>query len=416
MSHTHNVVDTDKHFIIDAATRAITTESKELTLMQGDHNSEIYTFEMPRRFEGHDMSECNRVEIHYINTSSDKFSGETSKDYYIVSDLRIDEADPEKLLFSWLLSGNTTKYAGSLGFRVSFSCVDDNSTVSYKWSTDIFKGITVSDGLDNTAAVEEAFSDVFTKYEEEIEAVVQEVNEANAIGKEHLKTLHCIELEETATTSDIMQSIAQIPPLQYTKSISGLMKGDANNVIWDSNIIVLPENTEFTFNLPQCENFEQAFTYVANLTKVTFRNLPTHRVFRMLQAFWHCDELEEVDFGYGFDTEENIFSVLSFNNAFSNCGKLKRIIAVFECYDVEDKAISLIGCDELEEIRFVEYSIVKRISFRDSPKLSVESIDSIINGLETVDEQTKLTLHSDVVEKLTDEQWQVIYDKNWTVG
>lgn len=177
MSHTHNVVDTDKHFIIDAATRAITTESNKLTLMQGDHNSEIYTFEIPKVIEGHDMSLCNRVEIHYINTSSDKFSGETSKDYYPVTDLRIDEADPEKLLFSWLLSGNTTKYAGSLGFRVSFFCVGENSTVSYKWSSDIFSGVTVSSGYDNSKHIEEEFSDALLKLEarfDEVEQVIEE--------------------------------------------------------------------------------------------------------------------------------------------------------------------------------------------------------------------------------------------------
>lgn len=169
MSHTHNVVDTDKHFIIDASTRAITTEPTELTLMQGDHNSEIYTFEIPRRFEGHDMSECNRVEIHFNNVSSDKVS--KSADIYYVPDLRVDEANPEKLVFSWLVSGNATKYAGALAFRVRFCCIDENGNYTYKWHTDIFKGITVSDGLDNTAAVEEEFSDAFSEWEARLDEV-----------------------------------------------------------------------------------------------------------------------------------------------------------------------------------------------------------------------------------------------------
>lgn len=174
MSHTHNVVDTDKHFIIDALTRAITTESKELTLMQGDHNSEIYTFEIPKVIEGHDMSECNRVEIHFNNVSSDKVS--KSADIYYVPDLSVDETDPEKLKFSWLVSGNATKYAGALGFRVRFCCIDDNGNYTYKWHTDIFKGITISDGLDNTAIIEEEFSDAFSAWE----ARLDEVNKALA--------------------------------------------------------------------------------------------------------------------------------------------------------------------------------------------------------------------------------------------
>ena len=165
MNHTHSVVDTDKHFVVDAITRAITTQSEKLTLMQGDHNSEILTFEIPKVVEGHDLSECNKVEIHYSNSSNDRFSATTISDIYPVTDLHIDESNPDKLLFSWLLSGNATKYAGSLEFRVSFNCVDENGNYTYRWHTDIFKGFTVSDGIDNAAAVEEQHSDALSKLE-----------------------------------------------------------------------------------------------------------------------------------------------------------------------------------------------------------------------------------------------------------
>ena len=179
MSHTHNVVDTDKHFIIDALTRAITTQSEKLTLMQGDHNSEIYTFEIPKVIEGHDMSLCNRVEIHFNNVSNDKVS--KSADIYYVSDLRVDETDPEKLAFSWLVSGNATKYAGALAFRVRFCCIDKNGNYTYKWHTEIFKGITISDGLDNTAAAEEDFSDAFSAWEARFEAMEKAIEQGSIL-------------------------------------------------------------------------------------------------------------------------------------------------------------------------------------------------------------------------------------------
>lgn len=51
--HEHSIYDTDPHFVIDAVTRAITTQSKKLKLMQYDHNSERLTFEMPRHIDGH---------------------------------------------------------------------------------------------------------------------------------------------------------------------------------------------------------------------------------------------------------------------------------------------------------------------------------------------------------------------------
>lgn len=49
MGHIHDVYDADKHFIIDPVTRTITySESDKLILIQNDHNSERYTFEMPK--------------------------------------------------------------------------------------------------------------------------------------------------------------------------------------------------------------------------------------------------------------------------------------------------------------------------------------------------------------------------------
>ena len=50
-----------------------------------------------------------------------------------------------------------------------------------------------------------------------------------------------------------------------------------------------------------------------------------------------------------------------------------------------------------------------------SPKLSTESIQSIIDGLATVATARNLTLHTDVVLKLTDEQHNQIASKNWNV-
>lgn len=163
MAHSHTVVDTDKRFVINALTRKITTQSEKLVLMQGDHNSEIYTFEFHGTVEGHDMKHCNRVEIHYCNLSADKT--QSSKDVYTVRDFRVDETDSETLVFSWLISKNATKYAGLLGFRVAFCCVDEDGNYVYKWHTDIFNRVSVSDGYENTAIVEEEFSDAFSEFE-----------------------------------------------------------------------------------------------------------------------------------------------------------------------------------------------------------------------------------------------------------
>ena len=71
--------------------------------------------------------------------------------------------------------------------------------------------------------------------------------------------------------------------------------------------------------------------------------------------------------------------------------------------------------DKLKDIRFVENTIKVSITFSSSV-LSAESIQSIIDGLATVETAQTLTLHADVKAKLTDDQKKAISDKNWNLA
>lgn len=73
-------------------------------------------------------------------------------------------------------------------------------------------------------------------------------------------------------------------------------------------------------------------------------------------------------------------------------------------------------CSTIINISFVKESIHYSFPIAHTSKLSAESIQSIIDGLATVDTTQTLTLHSSVVDKLTDEQLEIIANKNWTVG
>ena len=84
---------------------------------------------------------------------------------YKVTDLTEDSVDPTKYTFTWLISKDATKSVGALAFLVRFACIETDSTVLYDWHTDIFTGIYVSKGIDNTAIVEE-YSDVLEKNED----------------------------------------------------------------------------------------------------------------------------------------------------------------------------------------------------------------------------------------------------------
>ena len=166
MAHTHEVKDLDNHYIIDPVTRNIENATGEKnSLVQYDHNSEIYTFEIPRYVEGHDMSLCNVVQIHYINIDTTKRSQKTG--IYEANDLQIYGDDEDKVIFSWKVSRNSTQIYGILQFVIRYSCVD-NGEVVYSWHTNIFKNITVLEGINNSEEIIEEYADVLEEWRQNL--------------------------------------------------------------------------------------------------------------------------------------------------------------------------------------------------------------------------------------------------------
>lgn len=166
MAHLHEVKDMDSHFIIDPITMCISNAgSAKNSLMKGDHGSEIYTFEIPKVVEGHEMSLCDKVRIHYINIGADKAN--ESKDVHEVTDMH-ESADT--LVFSWKVSGNATKFAGQLNFRILFGCTDENGHYTYKKWTDVYKGIAIKDGFEYDEDVAAEFPDILDTWKKSVEA------------------------------------------------------------------------------------------------------------------------------------------------------------------------------------------------------------------------------------------------------
>ena len=169
MTHTDIVIDSDAFFEIDPITRSIKnmTPSK-ISVMQNDHNSERFTFSIPRYVEGHDMLTSDKVEVHYINIDSGKQNQTTG--IYEMPDLEFESGDTEKVTCSWLLSHNATKYAGKLTFLVRFVCfVGDTTEIDYAWNTAVFDGISVGAGLDVADEALDEYADIIEAWKKELE-------------------------------------------------------------------------------------------------------------------------------------------------------------------------------------------------------------------------------------------------------
>lgn len=205
MAHLHSVYDTDSHFSINPITRAIKNESSSKTvLIQTDHNSERFTFEIQRLIEGHDMSQCTKIEVHYINIDSQ--TKETSKGVYEVDDMQLSPESEDVVIFSWLIKGNATKFVGGLNFLIRFSCVQADGTIDYAWNTAIFTGISVSTGIYNSEIVVEQYSDVLEQWKQELLAAgkMDEADIAKAV-EEYLEKNPI----ETGATEEQAKQITQ---------------------------------------------------------------------------------------------------------------------------------------------------------------------------------------------------------------
>ena len=163
MAHIHAVIDSDKHFVIDPVTRQAFNSSTIIRLMQNDHNSERLTFEIPRYIDGHDMSLCNRVEVHYLNTDG----AFVNDGVYEVDDLHVSTESDNVVICSWLISQNVTKYTGAVSFVIRYACVVDGVTV-YQWHTDVHDRIMVYETINNAEVVVTEYSDILEQWREQL--------------------------------------------------------------------------------------------------------------------------------------------------------------------------------------------------------------------------------------------------------
>ena len=164
--HLHEVRDTDTHFKIDAVNRTISNFNEvKNKLFVGDHESEIFTFEMPRYIDGHDMMLCDVVDIHFLNQGSGNYA---VPGIYEVEDMSIaPDSGEETITFSWTIKRSATQLAGSLNFAMHFACTEDGEEV-YAWNTDIHTGITVKSTLNNSEAIIEPNVDILEQWRNEL--------------------------------------------------------------------------------------------------------------------------------------------------------------------------------------------------------------------------------------------------------
>ena len=111
-----------------------------------------------------------------------------------------------------------------------------------------------------------------------------------------------------------------------------------------------------------------------------------------------------------------IGAAVPLSNTFESCSYLHTIDKVVCVEQNRFAANTFASCKVLENITF-DGTIGASISFAQSPALSADSVQSIIDALKDLTGQTAqtLTFHATVGGNLTDEQKTAITAKNWTL-
>ena len=152
----------------------------------------------------------------------------------------------------------------------------------------------------------------------------------------------------------------------------------------------------------------KVFSYIfENCERLTTININTDNAVLFNGGFKGCYNLESV-------TISSTSKVTSFDSMFSGCVALKSVFTALDLSNTTDIGDMFDSCIALEEIRFVEETIMRSIDIPSS-FLSDESIQSIIGGLSSKTGGSLLVLHSDVIDSLTDEQWEAVSNKNWNI-
>ena len=129
--------------------------------VQYDHNVNTIEFVGPRYSGNVDLSTMT-IYINYI--LSDKTPGK-----YKAENVMIEYQYDSLIRFNWTITRNVTKVSGTLSCLVCAQKTDEEGNEINHWNTDIFRLLSVSEGMENDPVIQEQYPDVITSLIQNVE-------------------------------------------------------------------------------------------------------------------------------------------------------------------------------------------------------------------------------------------------------
>lgn len=262
MTYTANPTS-EPHILINADRTVTVPEELKHIAVQGEHNIETITFDCPRYWDGHDLSQMS-MRIVYQRPDG-------HREPYPIENLSVDESDNNTIHFDWTISGNVTVFTGNIFFMVCAKIANADGITEREWHSRLNQDLVIDEGLECTGdKIVEQNPDILEHILVRLDTIestggVSDEQVANAVSS--YMTEHPVQ----GVTEEQAQQIAA-----NARSIETLSNNKLDKTGWVSdkylgtdsngNVIIkdAPENTETDPTVPEWAKQSVKPTYSAN--------------------------------------------------------------------------------------------------------------------------------------------------------
>lgn len=166
----------EPHIVINRDKTVTIPEELKRILVQYEHNIETVTFDCPRYWDGHDLSD---MAMRIVFERSDGH-----KEPHPVENLRVDETNPDMIHFEWTISKNTTLKSGNVRITICAKIANADGTPEREWHTIPNRDLFVNEGMDCSGdEIAELYPDVIDSILVEMDKLVMQCDGTDAALK-----------------------------------------------------------------------------------------------------------------------------------------------------------------------------------------------------------------------------------------
>ncbi len=128
------------HFIIGTDRYITVPEELKKIAVQHDHNIETVTFDCPRYWDDHDMSQM-RIYVNYMRSDDEQGCD-------LCTNVKVDDTRDSIMHFDWTITGHLTAVPGNVTILVCVKKVGEDGSEANHWNSELNTDCYVSQGLE----------------------------------------------------------------------------------------------------------------------------------------------------------------------------------------------------------------------------------------------------------------------------